>query len=230
MIISHRHRYIFLMTTKTAGTSIEIALSKFCGPDDVITPIVPEDEATSRELGYRSPQNYLATIRAYRPHDLVRLLRTREPKRWYSNHIGARKVRRQIGEAVWSSYFKFCVARNPWDRVVSHYYWTHTSEDRPTLTEYLDSSGPAELARKGYGLYTIDGEVVVDRICHYENLADELEEVRLRVGLPEPLSLPRAKAGYRKSRGSYRESFSDADRDRVAALFADEIRLLGYEF
>ena len=48
VIISHRHRFIFIKTGKTAGTSVEIALSKFCGPEDVITPISPEDEATRK--------------------------------------------------------------------------------------------------------------------------------------------------------------------------------------
>ncbi len=31
MIISHRHSFVFVKTTKTAGTSVEIALSKHCG-------------------------------------------------------------------------------------------------------------------------------------------------------------------------------------------------------
>ena len=32
------NRFIFLKTVKTASSSIEIALSSLCGPDDVITP------------------------------------------------------------------------------------------------------------------------------------------------------------------------------------------------
>jgi hypothetical protein len=32
MIVSHRYRYIFIKTKKTTGTSIEIALSRHCGP------------------------------------------------------------------------------------------------------------------------------------------------------------------------------------------------------
>ena len=45
MIISHEHKFIFLKTKKTAGTSIELALSQLCGPDDVIPPITDSDEA-----------------------------------------------------------------------------------------------------------------------------------------------------------------------------------------
>jgi hypothetical protein len=35
MILSHRYRFIFLKTGKTAGTSVEIALSEYCGAEDI---------------------------------------------------------------------------------------------------------------------------------------------------------------------------------------------------
>ena len=38
MIVSHKHKFIFIKTKKTAGTAIEAALSELCGPQDVITP------------------------------------------------------------------------------------------------------------------------------------------------------------------------------------------------
>ena len=39
MIISHSHRYIFIKSEKTAGTSVEAALSKHCTDSDIVTPL-----------------------------------------------------------------------------------------------------------------------------------------------------------------------------------------------
>ena len=41
MIISHKYRFIFVKTRKTAGTSVEAYLSQHCGDSDVLTPIHP---------------------------------------------------------------------------------------------------------------------------------------------------------------------------------------------
>ncbi len=34
MIVSHKYEFVFIKTKKTAGASVEIALSKFCGVED----------------------------------------------------------------------------------------------------------------------------------------------------------------------------------------------------
>lgn len=233
MIVSHRHRFIFLKTSKTAGTSIEIALSRFCGPDDIITPISEEDERLRREAGGRGPQNYEGRVWQYTPSDWWKKLVHRNPVSRFYNHIPARKARRRLGEGVWDRYFKFCVARNPWDRVISQYHWRQRNvpeAELPTVREFLESRHVRSLQRKGFKLYTINGKVAVDRICRYENLAEELESVRREIGLPEPLELPFAKAGHRRDRRSYRDRLGEAERRRIGELFRDEIELLGYQF
>lgn len=229
-VVSHRHRFIFLKTEKTAGTSIEIALSKFCGPDDIIARISLEDEKTRRELGYPGPQNDgVAPLTSYRSHDWKDLIKRGIRKAVFYNHMPAAEVRRHVGNAVWDSSFKFCFERNPWDRVLSMYYWQNRKEPRPPLDEYLPR-GIRSLRRNGFEQYTIDGKVAVDRICRFEDLDGELEIVRARLGLPEPLSLPRAKGGHRADRRHYRDVLTESQRQRIAEAFKDEIALLGYKY
>ena len=230
MIISHKYRFIFLKTNKTAGTSIEIALARFCGDRDIIAPITPEDEMVKKNLGYSGAQNYFATLTEYTPADLARLLMSGKKKQKYYSHIHAQDVRKYIGEKIWISYYKFCFERNPWDRVISFYYWRFQDEPRPSITEFLETEAPLLLRKNGYYLYTIDGEVAVDKVCQYEKLQEELEDVRLRLGIPEKLVLPAAKSTFRKDRRHYREILTDEHRKKIAEMFSEEIALYGYEF
>jgi hypothetical protein len=213
VIVSHEHKFIFLKTMKTAGTSVEIALSRHCGPDDIITATSPGEEELRREYAGRGPQN----------HDLGhRLL--------YS-HMKASRVRQLVGPEVWAEYFKFTVERNPWDAVVSSYSWVTRerpgSRERQSMTfeEFLER---VPSMRSNSSIYRIRGEVAVDKVCRYESLADDLEEVRQRLGLP-PLELPHAKGGFRDER-HYRTYYRPEDVERVRTWFADTIETFGYDF
>ncbi|MCL7936643.1 MAG: hypothetical protein M8844_00675 [marine benthic group bacterium] len=46
-----------MKSQKTGGTSLELALSRYCGPEDVITPLNEKHERQRRELGGLGPRN-----------------------------------------------------------------------------------------------------------------------------------------------------------------------------
>jgi len=230
MIISHKYKFIFLKTNKTAGTSIEIALSGACGDDDIISPISPEDEKNRSEPGYRGPQHHLATAGEYGIVDAAkRLLKGRKKNRFY-NHMPASAVKALIAEDTWNNYYKFCFERNPWDRVISLYYWRCKTEPRPSITQFIDSGALKRLKRKGIELYSIDGKIAVDHVYRFENISGELESIRARLGIKEELRLPHAKSRFRKDKRSYRDILNAEQQARIADMFSDEIRLMGYEF
>ena len=139
-------------------------------------------------------------------------------------------MKARVREHVWNSYYKFCIERNPWDRCISLYYWCNQSDPRPTISEFISSNAPLRLKKRGYELYTIDGRLAVDKVCRFENLSEELEEVRKQVGIPEKLDLPRAKSKYRKDKRNYRDILEEADKAIIADLFHHEISLFGYEW
>jgi len=225
MIISHRHRFIFIKTEKTAGTSIEIALSRYCGPDDVITPIQSGDERTRILSGGLSARNYFIQPWKYSRADAVEVLKTRRAAQ-FRNHSSAHFVRAHVPPEIWETYFKFTIERNPWDKVISWYYWQHRTQPRPTISEFLRTPVAARI--RGYDLYTISDELAVDRVFFFENLDRDMKELGGIFGLSGALDLPKTKSRHRDDRRPYREVLSDEDRDVVAEIYAREIALFGY--
>jgi hypothetical protein len=225
VIISHKHKFIFIKTEKTAGTSIEVALCKYCGPDDIITPISPEDENKRLELGYRGPQNYYISPGMYSKADYLRAIYNRRLIQFY-NHASASFIRKYISNEVWNSYFKFCFERNPWDKAVSWYFWHHKQEPRPTISEFIKSGKANNI--KGFELYTINSEIVVDEVFRFEELNKSMEVIGQRIGLPEVPTLPDTKRGYRKDKRSYRDMLSDKDKQKLKKVYAREIAHFGY--
>jgi len=229
MILSYRYKFIFIKTAKTAGTSIEVFLSKQCGPADVLTPIEPPVEG-------HQPRNYKGFINPI-PEILERpgkfflaLQHSITSRKKFYRHMPAFEVRRRVPAKVWNSYFKFCVERNPWDKVLSHY---HMHADREGVSLSLDEY----LARGRFPInhfrYTdrAGTKIIVDRVLRYENLMAELSEVFSRLNIPFDGALGvAAKSEYRIDRTQYQQVFNNEQRRIVEKAFAKEIELHGYQF
>jgi len=229
MIVSHRHRFIFVRTRKTAGTSVEIALSKFCGPHDIITRDTDIDDALRRELGYPGPQNDFGIPWSEYTFGEWRRLLLRGQRARFKNHMPAARIRSLVGDVIWRDYYKFAIERDPWDKAISLYYWrTRDEKPRRPLLQFLEEVGTRSLSNAH--IYLIDGRLAVDRIIAYEQLPEQLEDVRRRLALPEPLSLPRAKATHRAERSHYSQLLGPAERAVIDATCSREIELLGYRF
>jgi len=95
MIVSHKHKFIYIKAGKVAGTSTELLLEKYCGPDDIVTPIKPKVQG-------HEARNYQEGN--------------------FKNHRPAKYILKNIGSDIFNEYHKVMNVRNPWDRVVSMYY------------------------------------------------------------------------------------------------------------
>jgi hypothetical protein len=221
VILSHKHKFIFLKTKKAAGTSVEIALSAVCGPDDVITPISPEDEALRRSLGYRGVQNYELPLLPAIGHFF-------RCGRWlrYNNHMRAFEVQRLAGERIWQEYFTFCFERNPWARALSQFQWLNRDRDDADFGAYIRSGKLDRLQAHTAALYRQGDDILVDRVCRYENFEMELRGISEALGLSEPLKAPHVKSDIHTDAPAFRWRRQDADY--IAELFRWEIERFGY--
>ncbi|MAG32248.1 MAG: hypothetical protein CL908_15300 [Deltaproteobacteria bacterium] len=228
MLISHEYQFIFIKTVKTAGTSIEVFLSQVCDAGDVVTPISPPVDLhrPRNHAGWFDPIPELVESGG---RSFWSTLQDLAARRRFYNHIPARTVRARLPRETWDSYFKFCVERNPWDKAVSHFHMCrHRKAGRYTLDQYF---ADGRSCRNSPRYTDSQGGILVDRILRYEDLEAELDSVFGMLGVPFDGSLGvRAKSGYRPEGQSYREALSDRQRRDVARIYADEIRLHGYEF
>jgi Sulfotransferase family len=233
MILSHKHRFIFLKTAKTGGTSTELALSPICGPDDILAPLSRPEEKKRRKSPARNYALGIGRLGIPLPGEI----RHHFPEICgYYNHMPARQVRRMVGEDTWNRYFKFTIERNPWDRQVSFYFWrTRHSHPRPDFKTFLTSpwhrGKMLRSARmKNWWTYTIDDRIAVDHVIRYENLEAELGEICRKLGIRKVVALPAAKGHTRTDPRHYRELYDDETRDMVAGWYAREIEAFGWEF
>ena len=138
----------------------------------------------------------------------------------YYNHMSAAEIKALCAPDVWSTYFKFCIEREPVDKTISDYSYRgkHASID-----EYLDDGNYCSDFYK----YSIDQEICVDKIINFSFLSDELSEVCSDLGIPFDGWIPRAKSGYR-SKSLTADVLSEYQIQRIRTAFQREYEALDF--
>ncbi len=230
MIISHKYKFIFIKTRKTAGTSIEVALSRYCGENDIVTPIFPAVE------GHR-PRNYKKFYQSYWFHVHI-------PKRLYKgfyDHMPASEILRKISPDMWHSYYKFCFERNPYDKVASFYFF-HKRPDKIEI-DFKEFCSRCYNGTFKYGL-PVDFDkygtqesaggknlrLLVDFVGKYESLVSDFSQICGRLGIPFDGTLTREKASTRPKEDHYSKYYDPQTINIVSSAFRREIALFGYRF
>lgn len=227
MIVSYKWRFIYVRTHKTASKNMETMLAHYCGEHDIVSPR-GSTSASSPALNYQGLFNPFADIYLEGVSARTVFRRLAKGMRFY-NHMTAGQIKRRIGAETWNDFFKFCFERNPWDKVVSHYWFRKKNPRKAPIgsfEEYLD----ARKCPVDHPLYTINGELAVDVVGRYESLEADLDKILARIGLPDAALPTERNTQYRTDPKPYQEYYDDRTRELVANLYAKEIELFGYRF
>jgi chondroitin 4-sulfotransferase 11 len=145
------------------------------------------------------------------------------------------------------TWFCFCFSRNPWDRVVSAYFFlkNHGHPEHPqdaddfnlyfgafdtfrdTLLGWDDKFYEQIHFRPQYQwICDGDGKLIPDFIGKVENLQEDFNTVCDKIGIPRQ-QLPHANKTKHKH---YTEYYDDETKQIVAEKYAKDIEYFGYEF
>lgn len=217
MIVSHKYKYVFVKTRKTAGTSVQVALWKYRGDLD----------STAKLPGIRN-------------------FHVQNPIGKLGSHASAKKIRNKIGLDKWKEYFTFAFERNPWDKVVSAYWHQRSRGLKMEFIPYCIEAAKNSLKKKvkfstykydrvrafpfDWDKYTKNNKVIVDFIGKYENLEKDLLFICNTLKIPWDGKLTRELGSFRKDKSSYRKYYNKHTRNLVGDIFRREIEFFGYEF
>lgn len=217
MLVSHRHRFIYLKTKKTAGTSVELYFEPFCVPPELSRP--ERAGALVSEYGIVGSRG-----------------KQHGGRRDWRAHMPAKKIRDGLGDETWHHYLRFATIRNPYDKAVSAFFFKKhrrggsvgdPARERDAFQIWLETDGPPMDSNK----FMIDGEYCLSDVIRYESLLPDLERICTRVGVPfEPHRLTRKKSGMRPPWATVDAMYSDAGRRIVSERYALEIEMFGYAF
>lgn len=210
-IISHQHNFIFVKTRKTAGTSIEVELSKILDHEAIVTPVIPP-------VPGHQPRNWRRGI-------------LRKP---YYNHMPATLIRSALGADRFERMFKFCVEREPVGKCISHFHMLKNSEihgaraARDLTWERYCDQGDFPIDVEKYSVRTPGSKVrLVDVVIPYETLNASLGDIMSRVGI-SPFDLnTKAKGEYSATRYVRKEDVTTKQRETIYHAFAESIAVAG---
>jgi len=159
------------------------------------------------------------------------------------DHLPAKYMRNYLGSEVWDGLYTFTFVRNPWDRMVSMYFYRllkgHYSEDL-TFLDYIkqlkslaDGHRPALFANYVFYLgcsdYIFDGDnSLVSYIGRYENRESDIQKVSAAIKCPELGKLFIQKSTADKEHYSY--YYDEETKEIVGNVYSNDIKRFGYGF
>jgi hypothetical protein len=217
-MISHKLKCIFVHIPKTAGSSIELALMRSSGEFQRLSlDDFAIDNVPPHAFGYNGTNP------------------------WDIKHVPPRYLK-----DVYRDYAKFCFVRNPWDLVVSCYFWWTQQAKMPFrqlqgklleqigfsnfalsfYTDYINEIFHCGLGQCYWLLENDNKTICVNHIGRFENLQADFDAICQAIGL-ESTSLSMTNTSQHKP---FREYYDEATAKLIKRKFAWDVQQFGYTF
>ena len=207
MLICPQRKFIFFKPLKCAGTSVEHALYSTAGPDALCTGSASGDG----EIEYDSRNNHLLD----NGQEANRFVQHTPPCLFYSR-VG--------GMGLYDKYSNITIVRNPWDALVSFYWWCVRKEGAPEEWLIKPDDSSDDMAQKFETVITMPSVYSKDPIAHEIGLGSSVSSAFIFFHTLNNL--------FVDSRIDHYLRFESLERDFIdlcKRLEIDDVKLLRYK-
>ncbi|MGO1120656.1 hypothetical protein ACTL6U_18255 [Rhodovibrionaceae bacterium A322] len=256
MIFLKAPNLLFFKSRKTAGTSIEIALSANATDDDIVTPISIRDEIMRMSRYGVTPRNWAKSKEAESSYlqAFSHILETTEfgssarksliqdikdnrqstfkENRLFYNHIPPHIVEEEKNLPDYNTAIKITATRHPYEQLISHAYFKADMNQILACDQHLNDQIEFLLSRpssNNHYYFNKDGSAICDIYIRYETLKADLKSLEDRFGLTLLDNLPFTKHKKRTDRRPAREILTEDQKQRCFERCKAEFEFFGYE-
>ncbi|MFK5978683.1 MAG: sulfotransferase family 2 domain-containing protein [Rhizobiaceae bacterium] len=180
MLLSLSHNFLFVHVPKTGGSSIRHALIPYS---------IPKNEGVFRRFSSNLPFREAPQNVRLRIHDTAA---------W---------ARLKLGTKTFEELLSFAVVRNPYTRAISYFEYLRQNPKHPqnrvvrnmSFEKYLIWGG--QKAKQSKHLCDLSGNLLVDRVLRFENMAEEFQSICRDIGVS--VELPRINISAQMSLTEY---------------------------
>lgn len=155
-------------------------------------------------------------------------------------HCTILEYKKKYGD-FFDSYFKFTIVRNPWDKLISQYFFRVGDNSQGghlflkkymkkkkniSFKEFLQKPFPIGHVQQFSRISDENGDVLLDFVGRFENLQEDFDTICDKIEIPRQ-QLPHVNKTKHKH---YTEYYDDETKSIVAEKYAKDIEYFGYKF
>lgn len=244
-LISHRYKFIYIKTMKTASTSVQDFFRPYC-----MSPEGEKKYTSTKELKNQVVNEHGIMSMAGPWVELKS-----KGARWAS-HLGAETIKNYLNDMrltdIFDNYYKFSIVRNPWDTIISRYFHTvpgsksfPVEKVKAELSNFIKKyetppyhTGVVEgiidiKSPENLWMLTVNDELACDFYIRYEHLKDDIGKVCKELNI-ENTNLTKLAHFRNESRprdeNNYRKYYTDETKQLVSESYKDYIKYFSYGF
>lgn len=213
LVVSKRYKYIFFHLPKNAGVSV----SRMLIDQEKMLQVRRISSFFFRKF-FKTKDNFYFSIK-------------RRKFIFFKSHLPCYQFQDIIDEEIFSNYLKFAVVRNPWDRMVSRFFYSkkvNIKFKNYDFEEFLKYDLENNMSVIDQYKYCSDkkNNFCLDEIIKFENLNNDFNKISCLFFNKKDMLKHLNKSDHKQ----YREYYNNNTKDKIYHYCKKDIEFFEYEF